>query len=50
MSILKQTKWWNVKLKKNQLKKYQKEPEQPRLTWLTHDPRYEIRITPKKRK
>jgi hypothetical protein len=36
--------------KNNQLKKYQKKLEQPRLTWLTHDPRYEIGIIPKKKK
>jgi hypothetical protein len=50
MSTLKQTKWWNAKLKKQSIKKISKKLEQPRLTWLTHDPRYEIGIIPKKKK
>jgi hypothetical protein len=50
-STLKKTKWWKSKHKKNnQLKKHiEKNSSQPRLTWLTRDSRYEIKIIPQKK-
>ena len=50
-STLKKTKWWKSKHEKNnQFKKHiQKHSSQLRLTWLTQDSRYEIKIIPQKK-